>query len=66
MAANLDSWVSDVDDDKAFQARGRASTDREHSKSDRTSSAEDRRNLSQDGNPETPDRDDGSDATNEP
>ena len=49
MAANLDAWLNDTDNEEAVEARRLAWDDRTHSRRDRTASADDRDHLAEDG-----------------
>jgi hypothetical protein len=47
MAANLDAWLKDTDEEEADEARRLAWEDRTHSRRDRTASAQDRDHLAE-------------------
>ena len=49
MAANLDAWLNDTDDEEAGEARRLAWDDRKNSRRDRTASADDRDHLAEGG-----------------
>jgi len=49
MAANLDGWLHNTDDDEAPKARELAWNDRKHSRRDRIASADDREHLAYNG-----------------
>lgn len=49
MAANLDAWLNDTDDEEAQEARRLAADDRTHSRRDRTASSDARDHLAEGG-----------------